>query len=55
MARRTKAAVVLPLLVQVAAGAAIYALIVMSADIAGLRSLTMARVRLAFARTKTLS
>jgi len=65
LANAAMAAVVLPLrerepgvatlLLQVAAGAAIYALIVMSADIAGLRSLTMARVRLAFARTKTLS
>ena len=42
-------------LYQIAAGAAIYALIVMAADIAGLRSLTVARLRLAVARTKTLS
>ncbi len=43
------------LAIQIGAGAAIYALIVMAADIAGLRSLTVARLRLAFARTKTLS
>ena len=43
------------LVIQIAAGAAIYALIVMAADIAGLRSLTVARLRLAVARTKTLS
>ena len=65
LANAAMAAVVLPLrerdpgvatlLVQIAAGAAIYALIVMSADIAGLRSLTEARMRLALARTKTLS
>ena len=43
------------LAVQIGAGAAIYALIVMVADIAGLRSLALTRLRLAFARTKTLS
>jgi hypothetical protein len=53
--RRERDPGVATLAVQIAAGAAIYALIVMAADIAGLRSLTLARLRLAFARTKTLS
>ncbi|VTZ28374.1 Teichoic acid transporter (fragment) [Methylocella tundrae] len=43
------------LIVQITLGVAVYALIVMSADIAGLRAITLARLRLSFARTKTLS
>lgn len=46
---------VVTLIVQIAAGVAVYALIVMSADIAGLRAITLARLRLSFVHTKTLS
>ncbi|MEJ0096626.1 MAG: lipopolysaccharide biosynthesis protein [Methylocella sp.] len=42
------------LAVQIAVGVAIYALIVMSADVAGLRTITMSRLRLSAARTTPL-
>ncbi len=42
------------LAVQIAAGAAVYSAIVMGADIAGMRSLAVERLRLTLARTKTL-
>jgi O-antigen/teichoic acid export membrane protein len=42
------------LIEQIVAGVAVYAFVVLGLDVAGLRSLTMARLRLTFARTKTL-
>jgi small-conductance mechanosensitive channel len=42
------------LIEQIAAGVAVYAVVVLGFDVAGLRSLTFARLRLAAARTKTL-
>jgi O-antigen/teichoic acid export membrane protein len=42
------------LALQVAAGAAIYAFVVLGLDVAGLQSLTISRLRLTFARVKTL-
>jgi O-antigen/teichoic acid export membrane protein len=41
------------LIEQIAAGVAIYAFVVLGFDVAGLRSLTIARLRLRFARTRT--
>ncbi len=38
---------------QISTGVAIYAVVVLGFDVAGLRSLTIARLRLRFARTKT--
>ncbi|ACK51027.1 membrane protein involved in the export of O-antigen and teichoic acid-like protein [Methylocella silvestris BL2] len=40
---------------QISLGAAVYALIVMSSDIAGMRALALAQIRLAFARRKAIS
>ncbi len=42
------------LALQVAAGAAVYAFVVLGLDVAGLQSLAIARLRLTFARVKTL-
>ncbi|MGH6813166.1 MAG: lipopolysaccharide biosynthesis protein [Methylocella sp.] len=42
------------LIEQIAAGVAVYAVVVLGFDVAGLRSLTIARLRLATARTKPL-
>jgi hypothetical protein len=42
------------LALQVASGAAIYALVALGLDVAGLQSLTIERLRLTFARVKTL-
>jgi hypothetical protein len=42
------------LVLQVAAGAAVYAFVVLGLDIAGLQSLAFSRLRLTFARLKTL-
>ncbi len=39
---------------QIAAGVAIYSVVVLGFDVAGLRSLTIAHLRLTFARMKTL-
>ena len=39
---------------QVATGVAVYAAVVLSFDVAGLRAITLARVRLTFARMKPL-
>ncbi len=46
---------VVTLIVQILVGVGVYALIVMSADIAGLRTITLNHLRLAFARTRTLT
>jgi hypothetical protein len=42
------------LALQVLAGAVVYSTVVLGLDIAGLQSLTIARLRLTFARVKTL-
>ncbi len=46
---------IVTLIAQIAAGVVVYAAIVMSADVAGLRAITVTHLRLAFARAKMFS